>query len=79
MIPNQNYQQPPVENSIDLSNLNDVFIQAIRSYVPGKSEELTLPEVEEEVLTDEYMAELNLSLQQLDTDMAICREFEGEE
>lgn len=79
MIPNQNHQQPPVENSINLSNLNEVFIQNLRSYVPGKSEEITVPEVQEEVLTDEYMTELNLSLQQLDTNMAICREFEGEE
>lgn len=42
------------------------------------SELLIAPEVRAEFLTDEFITQTGLNSEQLNLDMAFCREFEGE-
>ena len=62
------------------SNINEIFNQLINSYIPMEVESNQLPPpIEEEVLTDYFITKYGLTLEQLNRDLALCREREGHE
>lgn len=60
-------------------NNNEIFSQHIGSYIPLIDElsQLPSPAIEEEVLTDYFISKYGLTLEQINHDLAICRELEG--
>lgn len=58
---------------------NEIFAQSINSYMPVELDILLPPAIEEEVLTDYFISKYGLTLEQINHDLAICRELEGDE
>jgi hypothetical protein len=44
-----------------------------------ESRQLPPPAIEEEILTDYFIAKYGLTLEQINRDLAMCRELEGDE
>lgn len=76
MLVQQSQQQA---QSNQIKSDNKIFIQSISSYIQieKKLNQLSPPEVEEEILTDYSITQYDLTLEQINHDLAMCREFEG--
>lgn len=58
---------------------NEIFALSINSYMPVELDISLPPAIEEEVLTDYFISKYGLTLEQINHDLAICRELEGDE
>lgn len=76
MLVRQSQQQA---QSNQIKSDNKIFIQSISSYIQieKKLNQLSPLEVEEEILTDYSINQYDLTLEQINHDLAMCREFEG--
>ena len=58
---------------------NEIFGRSISAYMPEELDISPPPAIEEEVLTDYFISKYGLTLEQINHDLAICRELEGDE
>mgnify|MGYP000647358157 CR=1 FL=1 len=74
MLMNQTSHQSQQYQS---TNKNHIFSQHLDTYMPIEDEQLHPPAIEEEVLSEYFISRYGLTLEQINHDMAMCREFEG--
>lgn len=71
--------QKPLPAQFNQTTSNkDIFGKSISSYIPEEPDISPSPAIEEEVLTDYFISKYGLTLEQINHDLAICRELEGD-